>query len=212
MSASAKAVAGFATSFSARRRNAAGALLDLGFAGHDGWVRFSATSGGGPRSLALDLQFRSGLVQFRGFPRQAVFQSELHLLQFRFQFLGGGDVPKGNHHAIDAVVHRAVRHDARAEPSALARADRFFHEAELAQDFTGIITQLGIKQIARDVGNGSAHIARDEVGDLRGLRGETPDLQLLVEENGGHLGAVEQVPHVVVGSAKARRAGPATRR
>ena len=70
------------------------------------------------------------------------------------------------------------------------------------QHLPRVVGQLGIVQVGGDVGEGPAHIAGDELDELVGPGGEAPHVELVVQEHGGDVRAVEQVLHVVVGAGQ----------
>ena len=67
------------------------------------------------------------------------------------------------------------------------------------QHLPRVLGQLGIEQVGDDVGEGPAHVARDQLEDLVRAGGEAPDMEFVVQKQGGDVRAVEQVLHVVVG-------------
>ena len=122
----------------------------------------------------------------------------LDILHFPFERFGDADVPERDDHAVDAVVQGPVRHDAHGEPAAVARADGLFREAEFPQHLAGIVRQIRIDEIRREVGDGPADVAGDKIDDFGRLGGETADVKLSVEKQRGDVGAVEEVFHVII--------------
>src|SRR6185369_11125690 len=119
--------------------------------------------------------------------------------QFGFQLLGAADVVEGDDHPVDHVVQGPVGHDLDLEPAAVAGGDFAIRENQGPQHLAGIAEQGRVVEVGDDIGQGTAEIARNQLENPRRLRREAPDMQRTVEEDGGDVGAVEQVLHVVVG-------------
>ena len=122
------------------------------------------------------------------------------LSQRALQQLVGGDVGEGDDHAVDHVLQRAVGEDAHGEPAAVARAHLLLLEHQRAQHLTGVLGQLRVLQLGGDVRDRTPGVPRDELDELGGLGGEAPHEQVTVEEEGGEVGGVEEVLHVVAGA------------
>ena len=109
-----------------------------------------------------------------------------------------GDVAESEHHPVDDVIRGPIGHDPHLIPVAVPRSDLRLPGRQGLQNVFRVLNQRFVFQIVDDVLQGPADIHFDQVDDGRCLGGETPDGQLLVQENGGYLRGVEQVPHVVV--------------
>ena len=102
---------------------------------------------------------RPGCIELLGLVREPALQHRQGLAQRRFQRLGHGDLNKGDHDAVDAIVLRAVRHDAHREPAPVAGGDLSLVEGERPQHLTRVVSQSGIVQLADKVGDGPAGVA-----------------------------------------------------
>lgn len=63
----------------------------------------------------------------------------------------------------------------------------------------GIVGKRRVVEVGGDIGERAAGIAGDEFDDAGGLRCEAPDIERVIQEEGGDAGAVEQVLDVVAG-------------
>ena len=118
---------------------------------------------------------------------------------------GLGDVDKGDHHAFNHVVQRAVGQDAQGERLAVAGLHIRLFGHQGGQHLFRIFHQAGIAiEVGHDVGNRAANITQDQVDDLCGRRREAQNAQLLVHKHSRDAGAGQQVVHVVVGARKIR--------
>ena len=122
----------------------------------------------------------------------------LYLAQLGFQQFRFGNVDEGHHHAVDHVFHRAVRHDAHVVPAPRLGRHLAFGKHQAADHFLRVGFQARVVEVVDDIAERTAQVGLDQLVDLRGRRREAADAQGAVEEDGGDVGAVEQVLHVAV--------------
>ncbi len=92
---------------------------------------------------------------------EALFQVGMGFPGRCLQFLGHGDVGKGDDQAADAVVLRTVGHDAYREPAFVTGGDLFLGEHERPQHFLTVLHQSRIFQSRGDVGYGTTNVTWD---------------------------------------------------
>ena len=74
-----------------------------------------------------------------------------------------------------------------------------FLEHQRLQHILHIFDHIFVLKIGYDICDRTPYVALDEVGDLRRIRREPFDFQVVVQKYGRNLHAVEEVFHIVVG-------------
>ena len=120
-------------------------------------------------------------------------------LQLGLRLLQRGRVGKRHHHPVDHVVRGPVGQHAHVVPAAVTGLDLHFLGHQRVQHLLGVLDQPVVFQIRGEVADRPSHVAGNQVDDLRRLGSEPLDAEVVVQEDRGDLGAVQQVLHVAVG-------------
>src|SRR6185436_12945109 len=112
-------------------------------------------------------------------------------------------VGKGNDDALDIVVLSAVGHYAAQVPGAIPPLDLANDRLRDTQDQSGIVQKGLVGSQRTEVRQRPADIARDDVEEQPGGRGEEANTEARIEEDRRDVGAVENILQVVGGGALA---------
>ena len=108
-------------------------------------------------------------------------------------------IGKREDHAFDAIVQRPVKGDPPVPPTAVRSLHLLLLGRQGSEHLLDVLLERAVGEFGRDVADGPIEVRGNQVEKPRG-GGRVPfDPELVVEKNDRHLGAVEQVGHVVVG-------------
>ena len=119
-------------------------------------------------------------------------------LQFEMDSLGGIDVDKGHHRAVNLIVHGPVGPDPHGIPAASQVLDlplAHTHGVDHLGDQPGQVRHIDVRP---EVDEGPPHVAGQQVQQFFGQRGETPDAPVAAQHQDGDVDATEQVGEIVV--------------
>jgi hypothetical protein len=80
----------------------------------------------------------------------------------------------------DLVLERAVRENTHRELASVARGDLLLPEYQGSQHIPGVVGEVRVHQLGRDVGDRTAGVGRDRIEELGRRGGEAPYPQLTV--------------------------------
>ncbi len=124
----------------------------------------------------------------------------VRLRSFRLGPHGGGDVEEGQHRPGDVVLHAAVGEDPdQVARCAIGRRRLAFDHAQGPEHPADVVLHLRIGDPRGDVADWPPHVGFHQMEDVRGAGREALYPQLVVQEQRGDLGALEQVLQVAVG-------------
>src|SRR5579884_2347425 len=109
-----------------------------------------------------------------------------------------GDVHEDNHQPLTSTVLGPVGHDAAQPPLALGARNLFFTQNQLMQGLLGIVEEVRVIEAELDVAEGTANVRGDEMEQSGGSRCEQLDAKISIEENSGHVRAIEQIGNIVI--------------
>ncbi|MNV12963.1 hypothetical protein D3C71_1035900 [compost metagenome] len=128
-----------------------------------------------------------------------------HQLQVRFaqadavfRLAPVGDVDEGQHRAFDAVLGAAIGQQACQVPAVGIAAHLAFHGAQRFKHAGRVARQVGVIKPVRDVQQGPARVAGNDVEHVGRARREPLDVHLAVDKQRGDVGGRNQVLQVVI--------------
>ena len=108
------------------------------------------------------------------------------------------DINEVQDHAIDPVLPRAIGNDAHEEILAALVAHLAFDWNQIVEDALGVLRQAGIVDLAGEIRERPADVAREDVEQFLDSRGESLDPQLAIQKNRADIGRSDEILQVAV--------------
>ena len=102
--------------------------------------------------------------------------------QFGFALLALSDVNEVQHHAIDSFLTRAIRNDPDEEVLAVLVPHLALNWNQIEEDALGVVWQAGVIDLAGEIREGPADVARNNIEQFLDAWRKTFDPQLAIQK------------------------------